>query len=282
MVTFHDLFVMTSEYSTEDFRARFTGQARGAAERSDLIIAVSEFTASQIEELLSVPRSRIRVVPHGVASAALAGHGPAPHPRAPEDGLAPYRREKRGPVILFVGALQKRKNIARLVRAFEIACEEALGDEWRLILAGASDGYGAQEELAAVDASPRRGQIQVTGYIDDAERERLFSTASIFAFPSLDEGFGMPVLEAMAHGIPVVTSNRSAMPEVAGDAALLADPEDPGCDRRANRSSGDRRRAGSDAHRSWEGSRCGVHLGAHGSAHLGCVSGITLNFCWNS
>jgi glycosyltransferase involved in cell wall biosynthesis len=94
-----------------------------------------------------------------------------------------------------------------------------------LVLAGAADGFGAEEELRSVELSPRRSEIEVLGYVSATELEKLYRRASIFAFPSLDEGFGMPVLEAMAHGVPVVTSCRSALPEVAGDAALLVDPE---------------------------------------------------------
>jgi glycosyltransferase involved in cell wall biosynthesis len=197
--TFHDLFVMTGDYSTPDFRARFTRQAREAAERSDLIIAVSNFTASQVEQLLNVERSRIRVVHHGVRSSRIT----------PE-------KQK---LVLSVGAIQRRKNIARLVKAFE-----ALPDPWRLALAGAPDGYGAAEELRAVEESPARSRIDLLGYVSSAELDSLYSRASVFIFPSLDEGFGMPILEAMAHGVPVITSNCSAMPEVSGDAALLVDP----------------------------------------------------------
>jgi glycosyltransferase involved in cell wall biosynthesis len=124
----------------------------------------------------------------------------------------------REPVILNVGAVQKRKNIIRLVEAFE-----RLDAGWQLVLAG-SNGYGAEEILARIAASPARARILVTGYIAPAELARRYARASIFAFPSQDEGFGMPVLEAMAAGVPVVTSNRSALPEVAGDAALLVEP----------------------------------------------------------
>jgi glycosyltransferase involved in cell wall biosynthesis len=201
--TFHDLFVMTGDYSSPDFRARFTAQAREAASRSDLIIAVSNFTASQIEQLLNVEPSRIRVIHHGVRGsdrAATAGSG----------------TQK---LVLSVGAIQRRKNIARLVKAFE-----RLPNDWRLALAGAPDGYGAAEELRAVEESPARDRIDVLGYVSSAQLDALYETATIFAFPSLDEGFGMPILEAMAHGVPVLTSNCSAMPEVAGDAALLVDP----------------------------------------------------------
>ena len=200
ITTFHDLFVLSAEYSTPDFRRRFAEQARGAAERSDLIIAVSDFTARQVEDLLGVERARIRVVHHGV-------HAPA---------LENYRREN---VILFVGSIQKRKNVGRLVDAFE-----RVANGWKLVLAG-STGFGAEEILQKIEHSPRRSDIEVTGYVTDAELERLYARARVFAFPSLDEGFGMPVLDAMARGVPVLTSNRSALPEVAGDAALLVDPE---------------------------------------------------------
>jgi glycosyltransferase involved in cell wall biosynthesis len=202
VTTFHDLFVFTADYSTPDFRTRFIDQARRAAENSDIIIAVSNFTASQVENLLKIPADRIRVVHHGVR-------------------IAPESTTPREKLILFVGAIQRRKNIATLVRAFE-----RLHDPWRLALAGAPDGFGAAEQLQAVERSPRRAAINVLGYVPTADLETLYRRASIFAFPSLDEGFGMPVLDAMARGVPVVTSNTSAMPEVAGDAALQIDPLD--------------------------------------------------------
>ncbi len=201
--TFHDLFVLTADYSTPDFRRRFIAQARQAAERSDLIVAVSAFTGGQVETLLGVERARIRVIHHGV--------------RAPAN---PPPLAGRGKTILFTGAIQRRKNIARLVEAFERAPAG-----WRLVLAG-SLGFGGEEILARISASPRRADIELPGYVSDAALRELYSQASVFAFPSLDEGFGMPVLEAMAWGVPVITSNRSALPEVAADAALLVDPFD--------------------------------------------------------
>jgi glycosyltransferase involved in cell wall biosynthesis len=202
VTTFHDLFVMTADYSSAEFRTRFSEQARQAAERSDLIVAVSRFTAGQVEDLLGVERSRIRVIPHGA--------------RAPLH-IVPARED----LVLMVGAVQKRKNVARLVKAFE-----RMPAGWKLALAGSAEGYGAVEELRAAEESPRRRDIEVLGYVPAAALEDLYSRARIFAFPSLDEGFGMPVLDAMARGVPVVSSRRSAIPEVAGDAALLVDPED--------------------------------------------------------
>ncbi len=199
--TFHDLFVMTGEYSSPQFRQRFQKQARIAERNSDLILTVSEFTASQVHELLGVERARIRVVAHGV--------------RAPR--LTERAEEK---MVLSVGAIQLRKNTARLVEAFE-----ALPADWQLVLAGAPSGFGAEQILQRIESSRAQQRIRVAGYVSADELEQLYARAAIFAFPSLDEGFGMPVLEAMVRGVPVVTANRSALPEVAGDAAVLVDPE---------------------------------------------------------
>ncbi len=203
--TFHDLFVISGDYSTPEFRERFTAQARNAAERSDLIIAVSAFTARQVERLLGVDPARIRVIHHGVRPVALTA-----------------RPQAREPMVLSVGAIQRRKNTVRLVEAFE-----QLDSGWKLVLAGSS-GFDSQEAIQSIARSPRKQDIQVLGYVCDSELEDLYQRAAIFAFPSLDEGFGMPVLDAMARGVPVLTSDVSAMPEVAGDAALLVDPRDMG------------------------------------------------------
>ncbi len=197
VATFHDLFVLTSDYSTREFRERFAQQARHAAEQADLVIAVSQFTADQVEHLLAVENSRIRVVHHGVSLKVRR--------RAPEK------------IVLSVGAIQTRKNTGRLAEAFR-----RMPADWRLVLAG-SAGYGAEEILEKTARDPR---IHVTGYVSDETLADWYARASIFAFPSLDEGFGMPVLEAMAAGVPVITSNQSALPEIAGDAAVLVDPRD--------------------------------------------------------
>lgn len=203
VATFHDLFVITGEYSSPEFRARFERQARDAAMRADLVIAVSAFTARQVVDLLGVEPARVRVVHHGVRR-------------------LDYPQLAREPVVLGVGAIQKRKNTSRLVEAFE-----ALGPEWKLVLAG-SFGYGSGRIAEQIEASPARDRIVVLGYTPPDVLAAWYARASIFAFPSLDEGFGMPVLEAMAAGAPVIASNRSAVPEVTGDAALLVDPYDTG------------------------------------------------------
>jgi glycosyltransferase involved in cell wall biosynthesis len=201
VVTFHDLFVLTGDYSTPEFRDRFARQARDAAERTDLIITVSAFTADQVCALLGVERDRVRVIHHGVRFRFSASRS----------------RER---IVLSVGAVQRRKNTVRLVEAFE-----RMPQGWKLILAGGT-GYAGDEALQRIAESPRSKDIQVTGYVDTGTLHDLYQRAAIFAFPSLDEGFGMPVLDAMAYGIPVLTSNQSALPEVVGDAALQVNPLD--------------------------------------------------------
>lgn len=202
VVTFHDLFVMSGEYSTKEFREKFARQAREAAERADLVICVSAFTASQVAGLLGVESGRLRVIWHGV--------------HAPE--TPPPLWEEREPLILHVGALQTRKNTVRLVEAFE-----EMEPEWRLVLAG-STGYGAAEILERIERSEARARIEVTGYITDSRLRDLYRRAKMLVFPSLDEGFGIPLLEAMAYGMPIVTSKGSALGEVARGAAILVDP----------------------------------------------------------
>jgi len=212
VATFHDLFVITGEYSTVEFRRRFAALARDAAARSDHVVAVSRHTAGQVESLLGVERSRITVVHHGVD----------PIPEFPADDLASFRRRYgiEPPFLLHVGAVQVRKNIGRLVEAFE-----SLDPHLHLVLAG-SNGYRASEICARIAKSPARRRIHLLGYVLQPVVERLYRTATALAFPSLDEGFGLPVLEAMSAGLPVVTSNRSALAEVSSGAALLVDPAD--------------------------------------------------------
>ena len=211
VTTFHDLFVINGDYSTAEFRRRFTLLAGDAARRSDSIITVSQYTADQVAMHLGYPREQIRVVHHGIH----------PLPRFADEDLAEFRHNHglQGPFLLHVGAIQKRKNIARIVEAFE-----RLNSQFRLVLAG-SAGYGAEEIMARIESSRARERIQVHGYVHAVFLAKLYRTATALVFPSLEEGFGFPLLEAMSAGLPVVTSNRSSLPEVAGGAARLIDPE---------------------------------------------------------
>jgi len=176
--------VLTGDYSTPEFRQRFAEQARRAAAQSDLIIAVSEFTATQVEQLLGVERSRLRIVHHGV--------------RIPAKRATP--REK---IILHVERFQKRKNIARLVQAFE-----RTPADWRLFLAG-SAGYGATDIFESIAASSAHERISVLGYVSAEALADWYRRAMILAFPSLDEDSASPFSRRMAADVPVITSNHT-------------------------------------------------------------------------
>jgi glycosyltransferase involved in cell wall biosynthesis len=204
---------MSGDYSTHEFRSRFTALAKDAALRSDHIIAISRYTADQLVQRLNYPRERITVIHHGVH--------PVPHFSELDLALFRKREQLEAPFVVHVGAIQTRKNIERLIAAFEQLPPPTL-----LVLAGA-EGYGSEGILRRIEASAAHKRIRRFGYVDAGMLAKLYRTASVLAFPSMEEGFGLPVLEAMSAGLPVVTSNRSALPEVAGDAALLVDPEDP-------------------------------------------------------
>jgi hypothetical protein len=159
VATFHDLFVMTGEYSTPEFRARFAAQARDAAQRADAVIAVSEFTRSQVVSLLGVDPAKVHVVHHGVRAIRPAGAGP--------------RREK---VILNVGAIQKRKNIARLVEAFETL---APGNWcWPDPTATAR-----RRSWRASNAAPRATAYSVPGYVSPDGAARMVRAGRGFRLP---------------------------------------------------------------------------------------------------
>ena len=143
IATFHDLFVVNGDYSTAEFRSRFSSLAREAAQRSDHIIAVSHYTADQVVEHLGFRAERVHVVHHGVT----------PVPRVAEDALAAFRKrnELHAPFLLHVGAIQKRKNVARIVEAFE-----RLRPHYLLVLAGAA-GYGAEQIMGTHRVEPGAG-----------------------------------------------------------------------------------------------------------------------------
>jgi glycosyltransferase involved in cell wall biosynthesis len=184
------------------------------ARRADRVVAISTAGAADVERHLRVPRERIDVIP--------LGYGAASRPAAtPADELRRRLGLGSGPIVLNVAMKKVHKNQMRLLRALPAIRAAVPGAQ--LVLPGAPTPY--EDELRAEAA--RLGvadAVAFPGYVDAADLEGLYAAASAFVFPSLNEGFGLPLLEAMARGLPVVTSNVSALPEVAGDAALLVDP----------------------------------------------------------
>jgi glycosyltransferase involved in cell wall biosynthesis len=184
------------------------------ARRADRVIAISSSAAAEIERHLRVTRERIDVVPLGFGSAARVDATPEPELRA-RLGLGP------GPIVLNVAMKKVHKNQLRLIQALPAVRAAVPGAQ--LALAGAPTPH--EERLRAEADRLGLGEaVTILGYVERADLEGLYSAASVFAFPSLTEGFGLPVLEAMARRVPVVTSCVSSLPEVAGDAGLLVDP----------------------------------------------------------
>jgi len=185
------------------------------ARRADRVIAISRAGAAQIRERLYVAHDRIDVIPLGTTTPP---HSVPTDPKSLSDRLG----LGSGPVVLNVAAKKRHKNQVALVRALP-AIRRSQADA-QLVLAGAPGEYEA--ELRGEVATAGLGDaVTFCDYIDRQDLEGLYALATCFAFPSLNEGFGLPILEAMDRGLPVACSNVSAMPEVAGDAALLFDPE---------------------------------------------------------
>jgi glycosyltransferase involved in cell wall biosynthesis len=221
VATIHDLapFRVADKY---DWKRMFYGRvvARQLAPRQDEVIAISENTARDIMTYFKLPRQRVTVVHNGLE------HGrffPGDRVQAKMTAANQYGLDK--PFFLYVARLEHpAKNHVRLLEAFE-AFKAATRSDWQLAFGG-SDWHGAEVIHEARRKSPFAADIRCLGFVPDSALPDLYRAAEVFVYPSLFEGFGMPVLEAMAAGVPVVTSNRSALPEVAGHAALLVDPDD--------------------------------------------------------
>jgi len=210
VVTVHDLtFARFPEMVAPDVR-RFVPALRRAVERGAWVHTPSQYVAAEAREVLGT--DRVVAVPHGVPRIAL--------PASPLGGLVGDSE-----FILAMGTLEPRKNVPRLVSAFGPVAAAHPG--LQLLLAGA-DGPARPAVLTARAALPAAIQkrVHIAGYVDERMRATLLARASVFAYPSLYEGFGFPVIEAMAAGTPVVAGNAGAIPEVAGDGALLVDPTD--------------------------------------------------------
>jgi glycosyltransferase involved in cell wall biosynthesis len=215
VVTVHDLTLLTNPEWHEANKVRYFGWAlRRAVRAAHRVLCVSATTARDLAERLEVAPGRIDVTRLGT-DLRPAG----------EAEVAALRRRLGldGPYLLGLGTVEPRKDLPTLVRAFTSLAGEL---PHRLVLAGLA-GWGQGALAAAVAGSGVADRVLLTGYLPEADKAALFTGADVFAYPSRYEGFGLPVLEAMACGTPVVTTTGGSLPEVAGDAALLVDPGDP-------------------------------------------------------
>ncbi len=213
VVTVHDLaFRLFPQMYPPAWRTTFRIGLRRAAARADAIIAVSRHTAADLARFTRTDPGRIHVVPLAASLPWAAG--------ATDVEATLERLKVPQPYILFVGTLEPRKNLVRLVRAYRRAMTAGLSHA--LVLAGPL-GWRS-ERLQRELKVPGPGEIFLTGRLGAKDLDALFRGADAFVYPSVYEGFGLPVLEAMARGVPTIVSTSSALPEVAGEAAIAVDP----------------------------------------------------------
>jgi len=217
VVTIYDLSFLLYPESFKRFKRFYLGLfTRLSARRARRIIAISRSTKRDVIRLLGVPPEKVEVVYCGIDEAF--------HPLA-EDQVAVFRSERGLPerFVLFVGTIEPRKNVARLIEAFSVF--RFPFSDFRLVIGGAK-GWFYDDVFARVEELGLEGQVVFPGYIPVSELPLWYNAAELFVYPSLYEGFGLPPLEAMACGTPVITANTSSLPEVVDSAGLTVDPLD--------------------------------------------------------
>jgi glycosyltransferase involved in cell wall biosynthesis len=220
VVTVYDLsFLRFPEVFNRANRVYLSTMTPPSLRRADRVITISEFVRQEVIRLCGVDPDRVTAIP----LAADARFRPA-EPEA----VARFRRERELPArfILYMGTLQPRKNIETLVRAYAQLRQDGHLEQ-ALVLAGGR-GWQYESIFALVRQLGLESQVHFPGFVPDEEQALWYTAADIFAFPSLYEGFGLPPLEAMACGTPVVASTSSSLPEVVGDAGVLVEPTDVG------------------------------------------------------
>lgn len=218
VLTVHDLsFIRYPECSSPALLQYLVHSVPPSVRRADYLLADSLSTKHDLIELLGIPEERVTVV--------YAGYDPRFHPQAQAKDRAVHEQYGiRGPYILGLGTLQPRKNFCTLVRAYnQLVYEHHIPHK---LVIGGGKGWLYNDILTTTQELGLEERVVFPGFVADEHLPALYRGAELFAFPSLYEGFGIPILEAMGCGTPVVTSNTSSLPEVAGDAALCVDPQD--------------------------------------------------------
>lgn len=219
IVTVHDMtFFLFPKYHLLFKKYYFRFFIKQVARRASAIIAVSKSTKHDFLRLTGISSNKIKVIPLGRPPEAVRSSAFATDPKSVFSKLGIKK-----PYILYVGTLEPRKNIKRLINAFKSLIIECPNRQ--LVIAGAK-GWHYQKIYETISCDQVQHKVIFTGFVSDMEKYCLMIHSEVFVYPSLYEGFGLPVLEAMAFGVPTITSDRSAMPEVVGNAALMINPED--------------------------------------------------------
>lgn len=217
VITVHDLSFITQPRTHKVFnRIYLSLYTRLACRRAARVIAVSEWTKRDVVNLLGVDPARVSVIPHGVHARFTP---------QPPDAVAAFRARHRigAQSIFFLGSLEPRKNLPALVEAYQRVLPRVPDAE---LIVGGSPGWKYEPLYKRIAELGLKDKVRFIGQVPQDELPMWYSACAVFAYPSLYEGFGMPVLEAMACGAPVVTSNATALPEVVGDAGLMVPPHD--------------------------------------------------------
>jgi glycosyltransferase involved in cell wall biosynthesis len=208
VVMVHDLdFLDHPERTRAEIRRDYPALAASHAGRADRVIVPSRYTGDQVVGRLGVSQQRVAVCSPGIP-----------------EWRAPVERFKARGYVLFMGTLEPRKNLDGLLNAFGRLIARR-GTAPKLVLAGGA-GPEARAWLDAIERAPLAGHVEHIGYVPEHDRQRVYAEARVLVLPSFDEGFGMPALEAMSLGIPVVASRRGALPDLVGDAGVLVEPDD--------------------------------------------------------
>src|SRR5271167_492558 len=225
VLTVHDLLehMYGSRHASSLRRSLHFYLTRRVLRRAARVIAVSQFTRNEIEKLLAIPDARIEVVYNAIDERFLHGHA-----TEADRELIAQRYLVNYPFILYAGAIRPHKNVVRIIEAFSALKSELQKEQMypdlKLIIIG--DDLSSHPRLRrTVVRSGVQHDVRFLGFVPIEVLRIFYDEAKIFVFPSLYEGFGLPPLEAMAHGTPVVTSNTSSLPEVVGNAAVLVNPE---------------------------------------------------------
>ncbi len=218
VVTIYDLtFLRLPEAFRNWNRVYLKLMTRISVKRAAHVCVISESTRRDVMQWLHLPREKITVVYPGLDER---------FERPPEEAIAAFRQQRRLPerFVLYMGTLEPRKNLVRLLEAYARLVRQDPSIP-PLVLAGGR-GWGVEEIFEAVERLALKERVHFPGYVPAAEQPYWYAAADVFVYPSQYEGFGLPVLEAMACGTPVLTSNTSSLPEVVGNAGVMVDPND--------------------------------------------------------
>lgn len=219
VATFHDLSIFTHTQYHPPERVRYMQRELNLTlQRASMLITDSEYTRQELASYFGYPLDKIRTI-----SLACSDDF---HPREAADSASVLARLGlvHGGYTLYAGTIEPRKNIEALLDAYS-TLPDAIRQRWPLVLAG-YHGWQSEQLHGRINAAANAGWVHYLGYVADEDLPHLFAGAHLFCFPSHYEGFGLPVLEAMASGVPVICSNASSLPEVAGDSALMFKPTD--------------------------------------------------------